>query len=1044
MSLPNSSSSSLLERVYTDLDLVSGTLLEVAETPTVDSDTQRWGELGDWLLLAARVKADRVFFLHDDPVLIFSSLPPESDERAVLDCYRRTWSLARPRCLFLAVGEELRVYSLASSPRTPESNQQPLTALEVVTRAADVGDQLGRFHRDRLESGAALEEPDLAEKSGRADQQLLRDVRVATAALVEAGLTPRIAHTLIERAILVRYLEDREILTTEYFDEVESRHSEVLDSLVPEHSQPDFGQPSRFIPFLSHKELTYDLFSQLADDFNGDLFNSSPSEHESVTASHLRLLRDLLQGSVSASQKPLFLWAYDFSVVPTNLISTMYELFYREEASQTHSSTYYTPPELAEFVLANVLNDQALDQEPKICDPACGSGIFLVEAYRRIVRHEMLTLGRSLSCQRLRHLLLNRIAGCDIDDAAIRLAAFSLYVAFLNYQSPQDIRRAGPLPRLIQRVGSEPPVGPLVVRDAFSQLKGENPGDRQMESSQDERLPWTAGSFDVVVGNPPWTEIRGERSRSEEWANRTGRPVGDRSPSQLFLWRALDYLADDGVAALLISAKAMLNARTTSLMFREQWLRQVRVEHVVNFSEVRKDFFESGVAPFMFVRFRRAEQESNAMVIYETARPVPRGRRGSPALARLDRQLVAQASLRARDYLWKTYSAGSIRDEALIARLEVETRLRDWISQQPKGYGFQRATNHPPRHAPSPWLSGLRSLKTFNSWGPIREEWFETIPAFMKRVPDERLFRGQRLLVRRGVSPRFGPHARLETEPFAFRHTIYAISLDHLNTWRAKVILGTLLSPLGRYWLYMVSGSWGTWMDEVRSGDLLNLPLRLPPEPDRATRLIEEAIGELQRPAHGMDGGVVSPQMQRLDDGIAELFELSDTERYLVADFWAAQTQESASSIDVPLSAVSGFSENDLDLHSQEGIWPYLRVFLRTWNQRLSGRGHFSWNVWKDSEIGVVALVLETRELGVHDESPIADSEAVGWLTVLRRIGIQWEAFQTQSILRYGIVRAVTDTAVVVVKRDERRLWTATAAWQDADATAAQLMSSVL
>ncbi len=1043
MSLPNSSSSSLLERVYTDLDLVSGTLLEVAETPAVDSDTQRWGELGDWLLLAARVKADRVFFLHDDPVLIFSSLPPESDERAVLDCYRRTWSLARPRCLFLAVGEELRVYSLASSPRTPESNQQPLTALEVVTRAADVGDQLGRFHRDRLESGAALEEPDLAERSGRADQQLLRDVRVATAALVEAGLTPRIAHTLIERAILVRYLEDREILTTEYFDEVESRHSEVLDSLVPEYSQPDFGQPSRFIRFLSHKELIYDLFSQLADDFNGDLFNSSPSEHESVTASHLRLLRDLLQGSVSASQEPLFLWAYDFSVVPTNLISTMYELFYREEASQTHSSTYYTPPELVEFVLANVLNDQALDQEPKICDPTCGSGIFLVEAYRRIVRHEMLTLGRSLSCQRLRHLLLNRIAGCDIDDAAIRLAAFSLYVAFLNYQSPQDIRRAGPLPRLIQRVGSEPPVGPLVVRDAFSQLKGENPGDRQMESSQDERLPWTAGSFDVVVGNPPWTEIRGERSRSEEWANRTGRPVGDRSPSQLFLWRALDYLADDGVAALLISAKAMLNARSTSLMFREQWLRQVRVEHVVNFSEVRKDFFESGVAPFMFVRFRRAEQESNAMVIYETARPVPRGRRGSPALARLDRQLVAQASLRARDYLWKTYSAGSIRDEALIARLEVETRLRDWISQQPKGYGFQRATNHPPRHAPSPWLSGLRSLRTFNSWGPIREEWFETIPAFMKRVPDERLFRGQRLLVRRGVSPKFGPHARLETEPFAFRHTIYAISLDHLNTWQAKVILGTLLSPLGRYWLYMVSGSWGTWMDEVRSSDLLNLPLRLPPEPDRATRLIEEAIGELQRPAHGMDGGVVSPQMQRLDDGIAELFELSDTERYLVADFWVAQTQESASSIDVPLSAVSGFSENDLDLHSQEGIWPYLRVFLRTWNQRLSGRGHFSWNVWKDSEIGVVALVLETRELGVHDESPIADSEAVGWLTVLRRIGIQWEAFQTQSILRYGIVRAVTDTAVVVVKRDERRLWTATAAWQDADATAAQLMSSM-
>lgn len=1041
MSLPNSDSSSLLERVYTDLDLVSGTLLEVAETPAVDSDKQRWGELGDWLLLAARVKADRVFFLNDDPVFVFSSLPSGSDERAVLDCYRRTWSLARPRCLFLAVGEELRVYSLTSPPSAPGPNQRPLTALEVVTRAADVGDKLGRFHRDRLESGAALEEADLAKRSGRADQQLLRDVRVATSALVSAGLTRRTAHTLIERAILVRYLEDREILTADYFDEVESRHSGALDHLASEQPQPDFGQASRFIRFLSHKDLTYDLFSQLADDFNGDLFISSPSERESVTASQMRLLRDLLQGRVGASQEPLFLWAYDFSVVPTNLISTMYELFYREEASEAHSNTYYTPPELVEFVLANVLSDQALEQEPKICDPACGSGIFLVEAYRRIVRHEMLTTGRSLSSQRLRDLLLNRIAGCDIDDAAIRLAAFSLYVAFLNYQSPQDIRQAGPLPHLIHRAGSESPGGPLIVRDAFAQLKGENIEDPQIDSNNNEGLPWTVGSFDVVVGNPPWTEFRGDRLKSEEWASRAGKAVGDRSPSQLFLWRALDYLSDNGVAALLVSAKAMLNTRTTSLMFREQWLRQVKVEYVVNFSEVRKDFFKSGVAPFMLMRFRRAEQEPNSTVIYETARTVPRGRRGSPALARLDRQLVSQASLHTRDYLWKTYSAGSIRDEALVARLQVETRLRDWASQQPKGYGFQRATNSPPGRTPPPFLSGLRSLRTFDSWGPIREEWFETIPAYVNSVPDERLFRGQRLLVRRGVSPRFGPHARLETEPFAFRHTTYGVSLDHLNPWQAKLILGTLLSSIGRYWLYMVSGSWGTWMDEVRSSDLLNLPLKLPPEPNRTTRRIEEAVGELQHPANRTRENLRSSQMQRLDDGLSELFKLSDAERYLVTDFWAAQTQESNDGIDVPRSAESGFTEDDLDWHSQEGIWPYLRVFVGTWNQRLSGRGHFAWNVWQDSQTGVVAVVLETRDLGAHEVSSTGDGETGGWLSALRRIGVQWEASQTQSILRYGLVRAVTDTAVVVVKRDERRLWTTTAAWQDADATAAQLMS---
>ena len=1037
---PGVGSSSLLERVYTDLDLVSGTLLEAADTPLVDSDTQRWSELGDWLLLAARVKAERVFFLNDDPVLVFSSLPPESDESDVLDCYRRTWSLARPRCLFLAVGDELRVYSLASPPTPPETSQQPLTALEVVTRAADVGERLDRFHRKRLESGAVFEEPQMAEQSGRADQQLLRDVRAATTTLVAAGLAPRIAHTLIERAILVRYLEDRAILTEDYFDAVASRHSEALDTLIPDESVPDFGQPSRFLRFLGNKDITYDLFDQLAEDFNGDLFVTSTDEREVVTSSQLRLLMDLLQGKTGADQEPLFLWAYDFSVIPTNLISTMYELFYREEISEEGSSTYYTPPELVEFVLANVLDDKALDEEPTVCDPACGSGIFLVEAYRRIVRHEMLRRGQPLRSWRLRDLLLNRIAGCDIDEAAIRLAAFSLYVAFLNYQSPQDIRSAGPLPRLIHGDQPDSDVAPLVVRDAFLPRRGEHLSDRRGDSNPDEELPWTTHGFDVVVGNPPWTELRGNKSRSELWASRLGRAIGDRSPSQLFLWRGLDLLTDDGVAALLISAKAMLNTRSTSRVFREQWLQRVRIEHVVNFSHVRKDFFESGVAPFMLVRFRRAEREANGMVVYETARPVPRGRRGSSALARLDRQVVSQASLRARDYLWKTYSAGSLRDDALVARLEVEERLGDWTSRPLRAFGFQRARDQRTGQAPSQTLRDLRSLAKFESWGPLREEWFEPVPPYVKRVPDEHLFRGQRLLVRRGVTPGFGPHARLVTEPFAFRHTTYALSLDHLSRWQAKVILGTLLSSLGRYWLYMVSGSWGTWIDEVRSRDLLDLPLRLTSETNQATRRIEEAVSELHHVVPQVQPSAVPPQMEQINEGVAELFELTDAERYLIADFWAAQGSDAT--LQVPVGAEAGGTEADLDLHSQEEIWPYLRVFLGAWNQRLGEKGQFSWRVWRDSRTGVIAVVFETREIGVDNVPTLSSDEDEDWSAALRRIGVQWEASQTQSILRYGMVRAVTDTAIVVVKRDEQHLWTATAAWQDADATAAQLMSA--
>ncbi len=1033
---------SLLERVYTDLDLVGGALLDAADSPSAD-DTDRWNELGDWLLLADRVKADRIFFLNDDPVLVFSSLPSGSDENDVFDCYRRTWSLARPRCLFLAVEDELRVYSLASPPDSVGTKAVTPEPLEVVTQAAEVLDKLSGFHRERLESGAAFEDQLLSEQSGRADQQLLRDVRAATNALVDANLEPRIAHSLIERAILVRYLEDREILTDEYFDEVASHPSHIQVSHFAERLVPDFGRPSRFIEFLADKGLTYRLFDQLAKDFNGDLFVTNIEEQETVTSSQLRLLMDLLQGGVSATQQPLFLWAYDFSVIPTELISSMYELFYREKLSEEKSSTYYTPAALVEFVLTDVLDEKTLDRKPTVCDPACGSGIFLVDAYRRIVRHEMRREGKSLSSDRLRELLLSRVSGCDIDGAAIRLAAFSLYVAFLSYQSPQDIREAGPLPRLIHGSDSDTGIAPLVVGDAFSPREGEYSPAEQEDLAYTEKLPWSPSGFDVVVGNPPWTEIREEEeTRPEKWAKQLDRAIGGRNPSQLFLWRALDLLKDEGTAALLIGAKAMLNTTKTSRLFREQWLQEVRLDHVVNFSNVRKDFFTSGIAPFMLVRFRRGDPLTNEMVVYETARSVTLGRRGSAALARLDRQVVPKASLLARHYLWKTYSAGSFRDDALVARLEVEDRLSQYISSTPHGFGFQRPHGQEQGHATPQSMDDLPILSKFDSWGPLRQEWFEPAPSRMKYLPDERLFRGRRLLVRWGVSPKFGAHARLETAPVAFRHTTYSISLDHLSLEDSKVILATLLSSLGRYWLYMVSGSWGTWRDQVRMNDVLNLPVRLNPRTDDLRMRIGQAVDDLHYMIPHRRRGLaytVPPEMKRIDDAIADLFELTDAERSLVADFWAAL--EPDATLPLPTEHIMAGTEADLIPGTPDGLWPYLKVLVRVWNRRLGERGEFGWRIWRDAHTGVIAVVLETLEVGQDYHFRPTSEETESWSAALRRFGVQWDAPQTRSILRYGVVRIVTDTAIVIVKRDEQRLWTATAAWQDADATTAQVMS---
>src|SRR5205085_10633347 len=133
-------------------------------------------------------------------------------------------------------------------------------------------------------------------------------------------------------------------------------------------------------------------------------------------------------------------FAYRFDIIPIELISSMYEEFYNAERSKPEKQgSFYTPSSLVEFVLSHTITDEVLEHKPRVMDAACGSGIFLVETFRRLVRHRMKQVGRRLRPNELRKILREQIAGIDINPEAVRVAAFSLYLALLHYHEPHDI-----------------------------------------------------------------------------------------------------------------------------------------------------------------------------------------------------------------------------------------------------------------------------------------------------------------------------------------------------------------------------------------------------------------------------------------------------------------------------------------------------------------------------------------------------------------------------------------------------------------------------
>lgn len=126
------------------------------------------------------------------------------------------------------------------------------------------------------------------------------------------------------------------------------------------------------------------------------------------------------------------LFPYQFDVIPVELISSIYEQFAHADPVNTDTGTetdvFYTRLSLVSLVLDEVMD--GLTGAETVLDLTCGSGVFLVEALRRLVR--LRANGGAPSRELIRSTLHGQIQGIDVSEAAVRVAAFSLYLAALE------------------------------------------------------------------------------------------------------------------------------------------------------------------------------------------------------------------------------------------------------------------------------------------------------------------------------------------------------------------------------------------------------------------------------------------------------------------------------------------------------------------------------------------------------------------------------------------------------------------------------------
>lgn len=784
-----------------------------------------------------------VFCIEGVPTIGFLNEPDVSLER-IDELHRILWNQGLMSLLLVMRDDELTAYSLVQRPFRREQGLG--TDPRLVTTFSLISDSLKlRELIDSTESGRFWFEHDgYFDPVNRVDNVLLSNLLQAFREMRDE-LGSDASQALLMQTMFIAYLEDRQIIKADVFSNTSNNACSSLAEMLEARSPA---------PFES-------LFVWLKGAFNGNLFNApcafetGESKPPKLKAHHLKVLARFRHGREEMASGQLRLWGYDFRYMPIGLISAVYDRFLKEEAGKKSADgAFYTPMFLADVVV-NQLWDELSDEQRAsgvYCDPACGSGIFLVRLFQRLVAYHCRIRNKPRATWNELKTIARRLHGGDINPSAVRVAAFSLYIALLEQSNPPD------LPALIKAGKLLPPLYGDTLRPA-----------------EDFFATTDGPRFDAIVGNPPWKGRSGQVTTAQTWAKAQGYPDPAKDIAWGFVWKALKVLKPGGLVALLLPAMGVLhNTSRESQTARRLLLQKARIKRIINLSDLCFQLFDGAQRPTAFVLYERAKEGQTP---YRFEYWVPKADlnlrlKRMMTLSRSDRirfrsDLVDQDPTILKRRLWTRAPeekllqylhtipplSAFIREYKDIRR-GAFNRKSDWAI----GQGFKPAqesrlqdndyqTTTAPPVTRYPYLDA-DAFQTVALETIAAARWHTST---VHRAGFSEGFLGPHILIPQGVERSIGRvRAAYCEQNLVFEHSIQAIAFPDSKRRTAKLLTAVLNSSLAAWVYFHDTANLGTDRAKVHQGDLLKLPFDLPenmPDPEHAAATAEKIVRLVDR-----------------------------------------------------------------------------------------------------------------------------------------------------------------------------------------------------
>jgi hypothetical protein len=810
----------------------------------------------------------------EPPIAVLVDFPQDASETTLRELHRLAWNFSHSPILITLEPNMMKVWTCCEAPDADRTltdflvHQICPADLDGDCEHAMENDAARALHWINLVSGEFVaQHASRFDRDGRADQMLLGNLRHIRSKLRDLGLTDDdVCHDLLARVIFVQFLFDR-------------KDQDGMAALTPAklarlHADGILlKRHDGFNDVLSDYADTYRLFEWLNTRFNGDLFpgkgdtpaaraNGWTAEKRIVTRQHLALLADFIRGMVEMPTGQRCLWPlYSFDVIPLEFISSIYETFVTERAAK--DGIFYTPPYLVDFVLDRVLPWGGGDWNLKILDPACGSGIFLVKAFQRLVhRWKKANPNQNIRAETLRSLLERNIFGVDKDPHAVRVACFSLYLAMCDEIEPRHYWTQIVFPSMRGRR--------LICSDFFED------GLRGFDTLED------AASYDLIVGNAPWgagvvtsVAINWARADARGWF------IPNKDIGSLFLVKAAHLVAPKGKIAMIQSANSLLfNVGKKAGPFRKKLFATYSVDEIYNLSALRFKVFKgkshttkTSIAPACVVIMGGGPPVEDGRISYVSPKHLkPVVDEFSIIIEPHDRRSLSVHEAVNDDAIWATLMWGHARDKALLSKLRMFSTLLS------PGNGVtvksRQGINYGDRSRPAPQL---RNYRLFDSTSFPADSFLHLdtdalplagdISTHSRDSTDFSAFAWPQLIIKQSWQKSAGRfQARLS------RSTAQHVALcnqSYLTINTAKPVLEAAClsfnSLVAVYFLQLTSGSVAAYRPKALVPQLLGLPL--PP------------------PAPGMTEGL--DNYEDLDNRVFEAFGLKDAERALIEDMVA-------------------------------------------------------------------------------------------------------------------------------------------------------------